>query len=71
MALRNHMWRGLTMAVAMSATAGVASAQPTMAPVNDAPNSYTTIENHFKMPEVRTCGSTSAVEIRLVIRAPW
>ena len=45
------------MAVAMSATAGVASAQPTMAPVNEAPNPFTTIENHFKLPEGRTWGS--------------
>ena len=71
MAQRNHMWRGLTMAVAMSATAGVASAQPTMAPVNEAPNPFTTIENHFKMPEGRTWGSTSAVEIDKDGRSIW
>jgi DNA-binding beta-propeller fold protein YncE len=40
---------------------GVAQQPP--APVNDAPNPYTTIENHFKMPEGRTWGSTSAVDI--------
>ena len=32
-------------------------------PTNDLPNPYTTIEHHFKMPEGRTWGSTSAVEI--------
>ena len=32
-------------------------------PTNDAPNPYTTIENHFKLPEGRTWGSTSAVDI--------
>ena len=32
-------------------------------PTNDAPNPYTTIENHFKMPAGRTWGSTSAVDI--------
>jgi sugar lactone lactonase YvrE len=65
------MWRGLTMAVAMSATAGVASAQPTMAPVNEAPNPFTTIENHFKLPEGRTWGSTSAVEIDKDGKSVW
>lgn len=63
MAQRNHTWRGLTVAVAMSAAASMVSAQPTMAPVNDAPNPYTTIENHFKLPEGRTWGSTSAVDV--------
>lgn len=71
MAQRNHMWRGLTMAVAMSATAGVASAQPTMAPVNEAPNPFTTIENHFKLPEGRTWGSTSAVDIDKDGKSIW
>lgn len=71
MAQRNHRWRGLTMAVAMSATAGVASAQPTMAPVNEAPNPFTTIENHFKLPEGRTWGSTSAVEIDKDGKSIW
>ncbi len=71
MAQRNHMWRGLTMAVAMSATAGVAGAQPTMAPVNDAPNPFTTIENHFKLPEGRTWGSTSAVDIDKDGKSIW
>jgi sugar lactone lactonase YvrE len=32
-------------------------------PTNDAPNPYQTIENHFKLPEGRTWGSTSAVDI--------
>src|SRR5918992_2472113 len=38
---------------------GQAAPQPT----NDAPNPYQTIENHFKLPEGRTWGSTSAVDI--------
>ena len=33
------------------------------APTNDAPNPYQTIENHFKLPDGRTWGSTSAVDI--------
>lgn len=36
---------------------------PTMAPTNDAPNPYQTIEGWAKMPEGRTWGATSAVEI--------
>jgi len=42
------------------ATATLAAQQ---APVNDLPNPYRTIENHFKMPEGRTWGSTSAVAV--------
>jgi len=38
-------------------------AQEPMAPVNDAPNPYATIDNYFKLPAGRTWGSTSAVEI--------
>src|SRR5437867_86757 len=32
-------------------------------PVNDRPNPYASIENYFKLPEGRTWGSTSAVDI--------
>jgi streptogramin lyase len=38
-------------------------AQAPAAPTNDAPNPYETIDNYFKLPEGRTWGSTSAVEI--------
>lgn len=64
MAQWNHAWRGLALAGAMSmAQAGTAAAQATMAPVNDAPNPYQTVENYFKLPDGRTWGSTSAVDI--------
>jgi sugar lactone lactonase YvrE len=43
--------------------AAVVSAQDTIAPTNDAPNPYTTIEGWAKMPAGRTWGSTSAVDI--------
>ncbi len=33
------------------------------APTNDVPNPYQTIEGFFKMPEGRTWGSTSAVDV--------
>ena len=41
------------------------------APVNDAPNPYTTIENHFKLPAGRTWGSTSAVDIDKDGKSIW
>jgi hypothetical protein len=37
--------------------------QDTTQPVNDLPNPYTTVENWAKMPEGRTWGATSAVDI--------
>jgi DNA-binding beta-propeller fold protein YncE len=43
----------------LALVATIASAQP----ANDAPNPYMTIENWAKMPEGRTWGSTSAVDI--------
>ena len=38
-------------------------AQSAAQPTNDAPNPYQTIEGHFKLPDGRTWGSTSAVDI--------
>ena len=32
-------------------------------PTNDAPNQFNTVKDHFKLPEGRTWGSTSAVDI--------
>jgi sugar lactone lactonase YvrE len=46
-------------------------AQTPMAPVNDLPNPYSTIEGAFKMPEGRTWGSTSAVDIDKDGRSIW
>ena len=42
-----------------------------VAPTNDAPNPYQTIEGHFKLPEGRTWGSTSAVDIAPDGRTIW
>jgi len=53
-------------AVVLSATQALTQAPLTQAPLsptNDAANPYTTVENHFKMPEGRSWGSTSAVDI--------
>ena len=48
-----------TLAVALAIVAAVTAQEP----VNDLPNPYTTVEHHFKMPEGRTWGSTSAVGV--------
>src|SRR3954454_17622483 len=41
----------------------LAVAQDAGQPTNDAPNNYTTVKDYFKLPEGRTWGSTSAVDI--------
>src|SRR2546422_10989881 len=43
----------------LTVVAGVFVPQPT----NDLPNPYQTVANYFKLPDGRTWGSTSAVEI--------
>ena len=57
------MRTALIAAVAFALSGGNALAQPDMAPTNDAPNPYESIEGWAKMPAGRTWGSTSAVEI--------
>ena len=42
-----------------------------MQPTNDAPNHYTTIKDYFKLPEGRTWGSTSAVDIDKDGKSIW
>ena len=53
----------LLVAVSGPAFAQGVGGSPDMAPVNDPPNPYKTIEGWAKMPEGRTWGSTSAVAI--------
>jgi streptogramin lyase len=48
-----------------------AQAPTTSAPTNSAPNPYTTVEHFFQMPDGRTWGSTSAVEIDKDGRSIW
>jgi sugar lactone lactonase YvrE len=55
--------------VAVVAIAGGASAQ--VAPTNDLPNPYTTVENWAKLPEGRTWGATSAVDIDRDGKSIW
>ncbi len=50
-------------AVAIVLHASTAPAQVAVAPVNDRPNPYQTIEGWAKLPDGRTWGSTSAVDV--------
>jgi sugar lactone lactonase YvrE len=53
------------------AVAAALNGQSVVAPTNDAPNPYQTIEGWARMPEGRTWGSTSAVEIDRDGRSIW
>jgi sugar lactone lactonase YvrE len=52
-----------TLVVAAIAISGVRIWAQADAPPNSQPNPYTTIENWFKLPEPRTWGSSSAIDI--------
>jgi NHL repeat-containing protein len=60
--------RGLTAALLAGATI---VAQRGAGPTNDLPNPYQSIENAFTLPDGRTWGSTSAVEIGKDGRSVW
>jgi len=60
----------LALAGALALTATL-SAQSTVTPTNSAPNPYQTVENWAKMPEGRTWGSTSAVDIDKDGKSIW
>jgi DNA-binding beta-propeller fold protein YncE len=64
MAQRRHLVIAVSLATLCVVQAGAqVGGSATMAPVNDPPNPYETIAGWAKMPEGRTWGSTSAVEI--------
>ena len=52
-------------------TAAMAIAQTPVPPSNDLPSLYRTIENYFTLPEGRTWGATSAIEIDKDGRSIW
>ena len=52
-----------TAVVAIAGTNVGTSGQAAITPTNDAPNSYVSHESYFKLPEGRTWGSTSAIDI--------
>jgi len=64
---------GLAVAVVLAALLAEALAytQSNVPPVNSAPNPYQTVENWAKLPEGRTWGSTSAVDIDLDGKSIW
>jgi streptogramin lyase len=60
----------LSAAVVVLAGAALA-AQNDVAPTNDLPNPYQSVENYFKLPEGRKWGSTSAIEVDKDGRTIW
>jgi sugar lactone lactonase YvrE len=66
------MWTktAVASAAAVMAVSGLI-AQSTMAPTNDAPNPYTTVEGWAKLPAGRPWGSTSAVDIDKDGKSVW
>ena len=61
--VRTGVVAGVCVAAVMAGVRMLAQGGAAMPPVNQAPNPYQTIENHFKLPEGRAWGSTSAVDI--------
>src|SRR5687767_15952365 len=57
--------------VLLATSALAAGAQANVKPTNDSPNPYRTVEGWAKMPEGRTWGSTSAVDIDPDGRSIW
>src|SRR3978361_821820 len=49
----------------------LAIAQDAGQPTNDAPNNYNTIKDYFKLPDGRTWGSTSAVDVDKDGKSIW
>jgi streptogramin lyase len=62
---------GAAIAVALAIAGAKAIAQSSPEPTNNLPNPYESIQNYFKLPEGRTWGSTSAVEIDKDGRSIW
>src|SRR3954470_18983424 len=58
-------------AAALGPSAVRVSKQAEIKPTNDLPNPYQPAENYFKLPEGRTWGSTSAVEIDKDGKSIW
>lgn len=51
------------LAVVVTLAAAAGASQSAVQPTNDAPNPYTTVEGWAKLPEGRTWGATSAVDV--------
>jgi sugar lactone lactonase YvrE len=59
------------LALLLTQTSAWAQATPPVAPLNNLPNPYQTVEHWAKLPEGRTWGSTSAVEIDKDGKSIW
>src|SRR6476660_1036411 len=60
-----------TILTALLVVPALVLAQDAAQPTNDAPNNYTTIKDYFKLPEGRSWGSTSAVDIDKDGKSIW
>lgn len=67
---RRSSTRAMVIATFALVAAGVLAQAPDT-PTNDGPNPYQTVENPLKMPDGRTWGSTSAVDIDKDGRSIW
>src|SRR5205814_7781578 len=67
--------KGALMRYARYALVGALLVAPVVAqetqPTNDAPNPFTTVKDYFKLPDGRTWGSTSAVDIDKDGKSIW
>lgn len=61
----------IVIVASLAVSAGTAYTQSTAQPVNDLPNPYQTVEGWAKMPEGRTWGATSAVDIDPDGKSVW
>lgn len=62
-ARRVELTPAIAVLAAIAMSGAIAFTQAAVQPVNDAPNPYQTVEGWAKMPEGRTWGSTSAVDV--------
>jgi len=69
--IRARFALGATIVAALSMFARTALTQGDLQPVNDPPNPYQTVEGWAKMPEGRTWGATSAVDIAPDGKSIW
>lgn len=64
MSRKNHLFTvSATVAAAMTILPGIVAAQADMAPTNNLPNPYRTVEGWAKMPAGRSWASTSTVDV--------
>src|SRR4029077_11683831 len=71
----SRTYKGVFMRYARYVLAAALLVAPVVAqetqPTNDAPNPYNTVKDYFKLPEGRTWGSTSAVDIDKDGKSIW